>query len=340
MLDNSVFRMSSATACPKILVAEKLGYEPKQKTRSDLDRLQYYSWLEDVAAKQIASLGYEVLDAGLCPLCTNPDGGQRSGFHVGLNFPLFSLVGHVDRQVRIDGKTYPVEIKSLGRFSWQRFKNNQFESFHDYEGQELCYLEYYKTPGIYWVLNRDTGDSLKYIVNDHKNILNLPGFEKIFLAKTFAEIEEQITSVVIDASCGELPNAPFEPDGKCRYCDYQYLCLDQVETDVNKTSEINIPELSEAARLYQEGVRMEKEGAERKSSAISTLLGFAKSNQPKFKISGVSFSYSGQKTRTTCDMDLLKTMIDDDTYNKVIRVGRPYDSYTVRVVKDENGGAE
>jgi len=334
-MSKSVYSMSAMGSCPRVLAAEKLGHEAPPMTSEDLTRLEYYTMCEDIAAKQITNLGYELEPSTLCQTCLEKYGNTRYGIHVEIDTPLFVLLGHLDRRLILPNRRLPVEIKSAGRFIWPKFAKEEFNAFTGYAGQEACYLEAEQSPGIYWVLNRDTGEPLKYIVNDFKNEINLEGFKKITLPVTYEEIIDKLNQVEIAVQYGELPEG--EDSDNCRYCKYGFLCskAPKIESE-DKTEVIKIPSLVEAARMYRQGHAMEGEGKSLKETAVISLLSHAKDNNiPKYKVGGVSFSYQGQKQKEYLDSEIIKASVSEEIIRLATKKGKVYDAYTARVLKEE-----
>mgnify|MGYP001566117388 CR=1 FL=1 len=119
----NIYRMSEAGICPRVLAAQQLGHTGIVNSE-ELKRLDYFSTLEHIVAAMLVAEGFEVSDSTMCPICIDKinEKDVRSGYHVEINTVLFNLVGHLDRRVRINGIWYPCEIKSLGRFSFDKFK--------------------------------------------------------------------------------------------------------------------------------------------------------------------------------------------------------------------------
>ena len=328
----TVYRMSEAGECIKALVARKLGYEPIPESPDSLEALEHYSRCEDIAAWQMTDKGHVLQHEAVCPICRERTGEFRNGIHVELSEALFDQVGHLDRRIYIDEETFPVEIKSLGRFTWPKFQKEQFDDFMGYAAQEACYLKAEGKPGIYWVMNRDTGRSLKYIVNDFENRINLPGFERVTLPITYEQIVEKLNSVEIYAQENELPEVEYEED-KCRYCRFRYLCADMKEEEVSQ--ELNAPGLLEAAKLYREGNDQRKQGEDKVDFAKDILIKYAKSSEiSKYRVGGVSVSYRGQKTKEYLDSALLKVE-NSELYQRYLKQSRPYEDVSIRVLKGD-----
>ena len=339
------YSMSETGGCNRVLSAVRLGNQPKAKANYDVERLKHYSRMEAVAAEGIAEEGYTVLDAGPCPICKN----GRCGHHIDIEETLFRLVGHLDRRVELlDGRTIPVEIKSLGPTSWELFEKKQFEEFMGYAYQECCYLEHEKVPGMYWVINRDSGKTLKYIVNDFKNEYNLidkdgKPFEKLTLPITYSQIIDKLNLIELDVAENKLCDP--EPNNDCFWCGFKYLCVDgKTKVPVFADSVEN----REAAEVYKAGLIAEKMAKQQKESAINTLLNFSKiAGNQSFRVNGISFSYHGQKTTDTTDKDLLGKLLHsyiitddtgakvsaDDVLIKVTKRSKPWDSYTIKVIE-------
>ena len=324
-----IYRMSGAGECLRALAAERLGYEPLPRTRSDEDRLLYYSRCEALAAAQITDLGYRLEPSSLCQLCKDRYGDERYGIHVEIDTTLFTLVGHLDRRLVLDDNKLPVEIKSLGRFAWQRFAKERFDGFTGYAGQEACYLEAEGMPGIYWVLNRDTGQHLSYIVNDHSNQIKLDGFEKISLPITFNQIMDKLNEVEVCASEGTLPDSIIIDD--CRWCRYKYLCIQEDKNIKEETSS----DLVAASKQYEEARELERTANELKQEATQTLLNHSKATKiDKFRVGNISLTYRGQKVRESIDVKTLKLEVPD-LYEKYKKESKPFDDFSIRILGEK-----
>lgn len=326
----SYYSMSEVGTCPRALSAKRLGYAPIPETPENQEALLYYTRCEALAAAQITDAGYVIEPSSLCLKCKTDLGIERYGIHVQIEETLFTLIGHLDRRIVVNDIRYPVEIKSLGKWSWTRFAKEQFSQFSEYAAQECCYLQAEQKPGIYWVMNRDTGKPLKYAVNDTENKLADVGFTRLELPVQYADIIDQLNSVEIAVASKELL-----PAVDCGYsynwCKYRFLCPRPEE----KSEELHLPELAETAAMYRKGHEMEKEGEELKDLAVHTLLTHAKQNSiDKFRVGGISFSYSGMKTRDTMDIKKLREL-DPKLAEIVVRQSKPYDSYSIRILKED-----
>jgi hypothetical protein len=334
------YSMSETGACPRVLSAMRLGNEPVSRGESDLERLKYYTSLEAVAAEKLIKEGFVVLEAGECQICKN----GRMGHHIEIEEDLFKLVGHLDRRVILpDERRLPVEIKCLGPNSWKIFQDSQFKHSMGYAYQECCYLQHEKSPGIYWIMNRDNGEVLKYIVNDTNNEYNLKGFEKITLPVTYDQIIDKLNLIEIVVSENKLHDP--DPGDSCFWCSYKYLCTGQnskVAIFVNKK------EIEEAANTYKSAKLQKDECEDKMKGATSIMIDYAKTEgNEKFRSSGVSFSYHGMKYKTTLDEAALgrelqrlnmtdsegKKISYDDIMAKVQKRSKPFDSYTIKILE-------
>jgi len=330
-MNKTMYGMSSVGGCSRAIAASKLGHDPMPQSADDISRLNHYTRLEAVAANQISDLCYRVEQEfdGQCVLCHEKYGTERNGFHVEIESTLFTLIGHLDRRIMINGKLYPVEIKSLGKSSWSRFQKEQFGAFSGYAGQECCYLEAEKSPGIYWVMERDTGNSLRYIVNDFNSEIELDGFERITLPVTFAEIEDKINQIEIHVQEGTLPDG--EESDSCWFCNYKYICV-KAQSEEKGTIIIDRPDLTVAAEQYKKGLEFEKLGAEMKADGILVLLTHAKQNSiDKFRSGGVSFTYRGFKGGSYFNTGLFKSQ-NPKLYEQYLSPKKEFDDYSIRVL--------
>jgi len=319
------YSMSGVGSCSRIIVATILGYEPLPESEDSKILLKHATRCEDLAAQQIIDEGYVLQTPEYCLTC------QRYGHHIEIDTALFKLVGHLDRRIILgDGRTIPTEIKSLGRFTWDKFARENFGVYPEYVGQEACYLEAEKSPGIYWVMNRDTGKALRYIVNDTDHMLDFPGFERLVLPITFNQIVDKLNMVEIYVQDGILPEG--EPSDACRYCKFKYLCITE---EKEEAKEIQLPNLVEAAELYKEGKDLEKAGQERIEQSKYVLLNHAKEAKiDKYHVCNVSVSYRGAKTKKWLDEKLIRSMVSDEVIKQVERESKPYDDFTIRILKE------
>ncbi len=329
-MNKPVYSMSSVGQCPRVLAAHRLGYEPIPIPQEELDQLNHYSRLEAVAAQQIMDLGYRIEPSSLCQACKDRYGTERFGVHVEIDLPLYLLVGHLDRRLILNGKRYPVEIKSLGKSSWMKFQRERFNAFTSYAGQECAYLKAEGVPGIYWIMRRDDGAVLKYIVNDMNHNLDLPGFEKITLPITFSEIEDKLNMIEICVSEGTLPEGTITED--CRWCRFKYLCAHEDKP----TKEETLPELVVASRQYEEARELEQTASELKQQATQTFLNHSKITKiDKFRVANVSFTYRGQKVKESIDTKALKLEVPE-IYEKYKRESKPFDDFSIRILSEKS----
>ena len=324
------YRMSSAGSCPRSLAAERLGYEPIKEPASlttiGRESTRHESWVAD----DLTESGIILYDEKQCKKCSD----ERHGIHVELETPIIKLVGHMDRRIIIGDKQFPLEIKALGRFTFDQFDRGEFSNFSGYEAQEICYLEAEGKPGYYVVKSRDTGKLLKYFVPYKGHYPpELPGFTReLKLSMDIDSILERIHWAEICVQDNILP------DYKCnekesRYCNFRYLCSDVKEEEVAK--EVNFPDLVEAAELYKEGKIFSDMAEERIEQAKAAFLNYAKTVDAKFRVGGVSVSYAGQKQKSYVDEKKLRELVDKELLDKIYAKGKPYDSVYIRVLKEE-----
>lgn len=326
--------------CLRPLVAQYLGYESTPQTKADQDRLDYYSKLEEVVAKRMIGI-ISLEEKGLCPQCWQEFKEERKGFHVELLTDLVRLVGHLDRKILIPAETeayekdYPVEIKNLGRFVFDKWKKNKFAVYPSYATQECIYLESMQKPGLYIVNNRDTGEMLKYSIPYNGEYLTVEGFEKLELPFTISEVIETIHTIDIYVESDQLPDGQFNSDSEqCRWCRWKFMCV-KAEPE-SELIEITEPNLLECASMYKEGFVMVKQGEEMKKSAIDGLLNHSKATGiSKYHAGGVSISYRGTKTREYIDDKTLRAKASPELLAEVIKQSKPYDDYSIRVLKEE-----
>ena len=328
-----VFRMSNAPypgACIRPMVASQLGYEAAPRTGASTELLEYCTRLEALVADKLHSKhGLDLADGGECPICKN-----RNGIHTELHHFQFDCVGHMDREVILEHR-FPVEIKNLGRFTWEKFSREKFGVYPNYASQEALYLESRRQPGLYVVANRDTGELLTYSIPYDGQKLQIPGFEILDLPFQSEDVISKYEEMVPWLEKGELPpSAPNSSTDQCRWCDYKHMCSDApVKTTVKEIK--NVPALVDAAALYKKGIAMEQEGKDMKDTGKAGLLTHAKSVDAKYQVAGVSVTYRGTRTKTTIDESVLKSLVTPEILEQATKISAPFDDYTIRQVKEE-----
>ena len=338
----NIYPMSETGYCSRVISAKLLGNQETPRTPGDLEKLEYYSSLEAVAARKLSKLGFSVEEAGRCKAC------GRNGFHVEIKEKTFKLVGHLDRTVSSYRdipfeKELPVEIKCLGPDSWKEFRDFQFSKFSEYASQEACYLEAEQSPGLYIVMNRDSGELLKYIVNDSENTYNFEGFEKITLPVTFMEVLAKLYSIERDISSNKLSDA--EPTRWCWFCNFKYLCVKKEKSLIV----ISDPLLDKYAEQYRMA-HTQIDGLEsQKREAVDFMINYAITNGvEQFTPRGVSFTYRGMTSRTSLNGKALQETLDKltitdkdgkslhygDIYPLITKKSKEFPDYSIRIMEE------
>ena len=340
MNNNIVYRISNVGECSRSLAASRLGNNPTPETEDDKTRLKYYSDLEEICAKKLINLGLQILPGEQSIECNKPgcvyeDGSRRKGIHVEIQTDLLDFVGHLDRRVQLKSGVYPVEIKCLGRFGWQKFVKDNFKSYPSYAMPEACYLEAEGKPGLYVCMNRDTGDLAKYVINDKKKEIKLDDFIDLELPVTFEKVIEKLTNIEIEVASGTMPKGDGN-EQECSWCHFRYLCS---TTDISekKMAIVNVPAVLDAATMYKEGDYYFKMGKGMKDSASFALYEHAKQNTlEKFRVGGLSVNYHGQTTRKWYDAKVLEALVDKKILKKAERESAPYDNGRIVILKEKD----
>jgi hypothetical protein len=327
--------MSEAGYCQRSLVAMALGYTRTPRSEYQKQLLRHTSRCEYLTIEELKFQGIEAVSSGHkpCPICLQIFNEERYGYHVELAIAYnISLVGHIDGMIKKD-KDYPLEIKNLGRFSWEKFKNKSFTAFPAYPAQELCYLASCESPGYYVVANRDTGELLKFSV-PYNGVYppSIEGFtELISLPVTFDQIKLHLAKVQVYIQNNELPlgNYPEDSDD-CRYCGYKYKCVREGQTDKvieisekvdNTVSQEATAELEAAAELWLLS-----------SSSVKSAEDVFKSHMRKYElkeleVSGMKCTVR-QQTKTTYDW----SQITPTQKTAMSRISNPFDVWNFKAV--------
>lgn len=336
-MEKRVYRMSEA-GCMRVLSARILGYEPIPRTEAEVRLLKHASRHEGLIVEALRDEGYYLerpvwgREVGVpCPLCP---GEAKYGFHVEIETPLIRLIGHLDAVIKAnDDIFYPLEIKSLGRFTFEKFRKNRFDIYSEYAGQEACYLKAKGCPGFYVVGNRDTGELLKYSIPYHTEIAELNGFARLDLPITADTIIDRLHQVEIFAQKGELCEGTLdEKSQQCRWCKYRYLCI----REEKPIQEVQLPTLVEAAELWKEGKKQEQLAEEMLAQAKATFLNYAKENElSKFSCSGVDIKYHGSRVTERLNEAVIKELVGEDVWRLALKKGKPWDDIRIYILKEE-----
>ena len=325
--------MSGAGGCPRSIAAPRLGFDPIAETEGSLVLLEHASEHEEIASRRLEKEGYELVGGGECEKCFNETGNIRKGIHVEIETSLIRLLGHLDRRIKVNDAWYPLEIKSFGRFPFDKFVKELFEGYPGYAGQEACYLEAEQKPGFYACINRDNGTLLKYSVPFNGVHVHAKGFTELKITTSFSEIIDKLHEVELYVRDRELPPAKYN-EKDCRWCRFKYLCTDT-------TPEAEIPEadsisLIEAADMWKKGNELEKSGSEMKDIAKATLLSHAKDNNlDKFKVGGVSVSYLGERRNEYFDKDSAIKDVGEDMVLSWYKKGKAWDNVRIIILKEK-----
>ena len=334
----NVYRMSSAGACPRVIAAEILGYEPIPESGGSTRLLEHATRHEAIFADYFTQeTGIELEDAGLCQQCLEEFGDERYGHHVEIKTTNFRTIGHMDR--RTLPTLNPVEIKSLGRFGYDKFIKEPFTGqYSSYTGQEAMYLHHAHMPGLYLVGNRDTG-ALKIYSIAYKQE-HFPGnFDRIELPITGGDLLDKFDDIEMNyVRHGELPLGI--PGNSCRWCRFKFLC-EEVKQEEKDAPVVKLPSILEASVMYRDGHALESQGKSMKAEGKDALLAYAKEGMPKYKTDIASVVYRGQTTKKTLNPDAMLSWMqaygyaEDKLPDGFYTESKPYDDIGIYLLKEK-----
>ncbi len=264
--------MSSVGDCPRALSAERLDYPceaaPDWLERAAEEGKRHEIWMKE----QLAAEGYEVFDEQL---------------ELTLDYPNFTLVGHIDGKVRKNGKIQLLEIKSMSQYEFDRWMKGRFEEFTTYAAQITCYL---KGTGLqeflYLCKNRSNG----YI--DRNLITKAPA--------NFDDILAKLNHIEDCVMIGTLVDTEYLPDSlQCRRCNYKSLCVPEPKIFNTVTESV----LLEASENWRKGKILEQEA--------NNLIDYAK------QIFLTQTNASGQRKWRFNELAIVKIEVkESETYPK------------------------
>ena len=306
MAEKPTYRMSEAGNCPKVLGAMRLNYEPLPETKVSLRIMRESSRHEDFVIEDLTSEGYIITDR------------QKE---LTLETPVLILQGHIDgiaRNINDDNKPYLLEIKALGRFTFQKYQSKGLSAFPGYEAQVTCYSEATGLPILFVVKNRDTGEIIKTELSE--------------TLMSFDDILDKLNMVELCVQDSVLPEATFSDDrDQCQWCHYHYLCIKKGPKKLTKISE---PNLLEAAKLWREGKQYEDMAKERIEDSRRTFLNYMKPNAiNKCQVEKISISYN-ERVRQMIDEKKAKEILPAETISQITKEIK-YDDLRIREIEEK-----
>ena len=297
------YHMSQAGDCAKALSAQHLGYEATPETASSLLIMEESTWHEGRVVQKLEQEGYVVTDR------------QKE---LTLEEALFVLQGHIDGVASRAGLSYLLEVKALGRFTFQKYQRDGLMAFPGYAAQVSCYQHMLKLPILLAVKCRDTGQLLETILPD-------PPMD-------FYSILDKLLQVEVSVREGELYPATCDEKDK-RYCSFRFLCEPSEEKALAKVE--SLPSLIEAAALWKEGKQLESQAEERLEQAKQAFIAYPQSSQvDKFSVGGVSVSYLGKKSRIYLDEAKLKELLAPEILELARKQGKTWEDVRIRAIKE------
>ena len=301
--EKPIYRMSESGQCPRALGARRLRYDPMPELEANIRIMREGSRHENLVIEDLTEDGYHIYDR------------QRE---VTIETPLLILQGHIDGIASKNGDTRILEIKALGKFTFQKYRSKGLELFPEYQSQITCYAEATNLPILYVVKDRDSGELIKTKLS--KPPLHIDS------------ILDKLNVVELHVMDRALPDAEFLDNNKCYWCRFKFLC--SKPEPKQESEEVNIINLVEAAKIYTDAQQLRKEAEEKIDWAKEVLIGHAKENKiSKYRVSDLSVSYRGQTTKEYLDSVLLKKD-SPEIYQKYVRHSKPYDDFSIRRLKE------
>ena len=306
-MDNlPTYRASEVGSCLRALVAQHLNYEPKPFTAAQELILEEGKEHENLVIAKLERQGIPVTER------------QKE-----LSYPtvLYILRGHIDGIIIHNSIPCILEIKALGRFTWETFRREGLAAFPGYAYQASVYSHLAGWPLLGgWPLllkvkNRDTGQIIDLY-------LHSPPI-------SFSDIIDKLNSAELSARDGELPAITCD-DKERRRCRFSYLCTPTMPEpkQVDKS-------LIEAAELWREGKGLEKEAEEKIELAKAVFLQYCQlEKMDRVAVSGLSVSYGGMRHRTYLDEAMIKKLVPAEIWEQAQRPGKEYHLLTIRELSE------
>jgi len=241
-----------------------------------------------------------------------------------LKHPELPLTGHPDGSFQLDtqidflepGK-YVLEVKSMDRAFWYRARKNFKDYFPHLYRQIQAYLMMKSEHRAYTVIkNRASGEVYEEIIEPDLEVQD----EIATYLKLLLRMIDIIDFDYMVISCPDINSIT------ARYCPYKSMNLCEHQTNIVSYSD---EEVAQAVADYREARSLEKVSTEMNKRARAVLVAYMKSHGlDRAVLSGAKAKFE-QRTRKSIDTELLKSILDTDTYNAV-EIETVYDYFELR----------
>jgi CRISPR/Cas system-associated exonuclease Cas4 (RecB family) len=207
--------------CTRFLVFERTRWQEKILIDARLQMVfDIGNDIESRVMRDLVDAGFQVIEQ------------QRS-----YSWPEYQITAHLDAKVIIDGKVYPIEVKSMSPYVFQKvntvddMKQSKYHYMRGYPAQITLYLLLdNKEQGYFILKNKSTGEMKEILVTlDYELGENL-------LMK--ADI------VNMHVRRGTIPNPIEWDDYTCAECGYLHICMpDRIGQEVQVIDDAELLEL-------------------------------------------------------------------------------------------------
>lgn len=134
------------------------------------------------------------------------------------------LRGRIDGQIKMEGKKYPAEIKSMNPFDWEKIG-----SLEDMRNSTKVWIRGYVTTMMVYLLGMNEEDGIFILKN------KVSGELKFVFCRIDYELAERewkkLERVNVHVAAGTYPER-IEDRSVCKHCDFRHVCLPDEESEV------------------------------------------------------------------------------------------------------------
>jgi len=305
--------MSKVGGCSRALAAAQLSYPtakpPMFLELAATEGTRHEDWVADDLEKKY---GWTLSPKTFCAGC------QRWGHHVEIDCGDFILVGHIDRKGVKDGVIRTIEIKALGRFTFEKFTRKGLVEFPELSAQATCYLVAGKDPMHYAVKCRDTGHIVQMAMD-----FPLIGIDAIV---------EKVRRIDEFVERGELPPCDVTPKHFANlFCEFPDICgkkQKRVEQG-QESQEITVTGLGKAVTDWKVGHAMELEAKCLVDGAKDVFLLHCR-KVGNSTLDGLELVYVPVGEKVSYPIERLKAMVPKEVLDEVKSVGERADYVRVK----------
>lgn len=295
-------RVSNVGECPRALVYDRLGFEPRPHPGRTVLIFGDGNLHEDATVEWLAKTDYSVTDRQRAVDVGEIHGCDPFEFihcdTCDTDVPLSTLHGHIDGLILVDGRHVLFEHKAIGEFSYKLIDKEFPQS---YVKQCCCYIKGLKDQGvdidsaIILLRSKDKATYKQIVIeydhdSDRCTMRNEWNDNVGYMEDVVGSCLSLHSFVEECSSNGEIPDRPFDYDEwKCKLCRYRETCWDGYVAEFQARplmTEAEVESVVETLAREQDLIAKEKTAVEKRLTEAKKKL---KSELTRLGVKGGTF---------------------------------------------------